>query len=78
MEEILPPMQRQLQEAQLGQQELGVPQLQQIQQQPEDATQDGLVMDIVMISITSWNAAMMVETVVDLMQTPNIVVYAHA
>jgi hypothetical protein len=61
MEEILPPLQHQLQEAQLG-----VPRLQQIQQQLEDATQDGLVIIIVMISITTWNATMMVETVVDL------------
>jgi hypothetical protein len=61
MEEIIPPLQHQLQEAQLG-----VPRLQQIQQQLEDATQDGLVIIIVMISITTWNATMMVETVVDL------------
>jgi hypothetical protein len=60
MEEILPPLQHQLQEAQLG-----VPQLQQIQQQQEDATQDGLVMHIVMISITTWTVTMMVETAVD-------------
>jgi hypothetical protein len=60
MEEILPPMQHQLQEAQLG-----VPQLQQIQQLQEDAPQDGLVMHIVMISITTWTVTMMVETAVD-------------
>jgi hypothetical protein len=60
MEEILPPLQHQLQEAQLG-----VPQLQQIQQLQEDAPQDGLVMHIVMISITTWTVTMMVETAVD-------------
>jgi hypothetical protein len=60
MEEILPPLQHQLQEAQLG-----VPRLQQIQQQQEDAPQDGLVMHIVMISITTWTVTMMVETAVD-------------
>ena len=37
------------------------------QQQLEDATTHGLVMDIVMISITTWTAAMMAETVVDVM-----------
>ena len=40
----------------------------QIQQhQLEDATTHGLVMDIVMISITTWTAAMMGETVADVM-----------
>jgi hypothetical protein len=60
MEEILPPLLHQLQEAQLG-----VPRLQQIQQQLEDATRDGLVIIIVMISITTWTVTMMVETAVD-------------
>ena len=73
MEEILPPMQHQLQEAQLG-----VPQLQQIQQQLEDATQDGLVIIIVMISITTWTAVMMVETVVDVTLTHNTAMYVDA
>ena len=42
--------------------------LQQVQQQVnllQVATQDGLLMDIVMVSITTWTATMMVETVVD-------------
>ena len=38
----------------------------------------GLVMGIVMISTTIWNAAMMEETAVDLMRTPNIVTIVHA
>ena len=44
----------------------------------EDATRDGLVMDIVMISITTWIAAMMEETVVDVTSKQNIVQYADA
>ena len=78
MEEILPPMQHQLQEAQLGQQELGVPQLQQVQQQLEDATRDGLGMHIVMISITTWTVAMMAETVADVTLTRSTAQYADA
>ena len=64
MEEILPPLQHQLQGAspppkvQHG--------LQQDQQQ-QDAKQDGLLTSIVMTSTTIWNVAMMVETAVDLM-----------
>ena len=50
----------------------------QIQQQLEDATRDGLVMDIVMISITTWTAAMMAETVVDVMLKHHTVRYADA
>ena len=43
--------------------------LQQVQQVNilEVATQRGLLMDIVMVSITTWTATMMVETVVDVM-----------
>ena len=78
MEEILQQLQRQLQEAQLGQRELGVPQLQHIQQQREDAIPDGLVMHIVMISITTWTVAMMVETVVDVTLTHNTAQSADA
>ena len=44
----------------------------------EDATRDGLVMDIVMISITTWTAAMMVETVVDVMSKQVTAMYADA
>ena len=44
----------------------------------EDATRDGLVMDIVMISITTWTATMMVETVADVMLTQTGARYAHA
>ena len=53
----------------------------QIQQQLEDnapATLHGLVIIIVMISITTSNAAMMVETVADVMLTHNSAQYAHA
>ena len=64
-------------------QELVVPQqvLLQIQQQLEDATRHGLVIIIVMISITTWTAAMMAETVatvVAVLLTRNTVQYAHA
>ena len=52
--------------------------LQQIQQRLEHATQDGVVMGIVMISITTWTVAMMVETVVDVMSTHNTVQSADA
>ena len=45
--------------------------LQQIQQRLEHATQDGVVMGIVMISITTWTVTMMVETVVDVTSTHN-------
>ena len=41
------------------------------QQQQEDATRDGLVMIIVMISITMWAAAMMEGTVVGVTLTRN-------
>ena len=44
----------------------------------EDATQDGLVMHIVMISITTWTAAMMAETVVDVTLTHNTAQFVHA
>merc|ERR1711971_306014 len=37
------------------------------------AMQDGLLMDIVMVSITTWTATMMVETVVDVMSAHNTV-----
>ena len=50
--------------------------LQQVQQQVnllQVATQDGLLMDIVMVSITTWTATMMVETVVDVMSAHNTV-----
>ena len=49
--------------------------LQQVQQVNllEVATQDLLLMDIVMVSITTWTATMMVETVVDVMSTHNTV-----
>ena len=50
----------------------------QIQQQLEDATRDGLVIHIVMISITTWTAAMMAETVVDVMFKQHTVEYADA
>ena len=46
--------------------------LQQVQQQVnllQVATQDGLLMDIVMVTITTWTATMMVETVADVMAT---------
>ena len=75
MEEILPPLQHQLQgvspppKVQLGQQD---------QQQREVARQDGLLTGIVMTSTTIWNVPMMVETAVDLMWSPHGVVYAHA
>ena len=52
--------------------------LQQIQQRLEHATQDGVVMGIVMISITTWTVAMMVETVVGVMSTHNTVQSADA
>ena len=42
------------------------------------ATQDGLLMDIVMILITTWIAIMMVETVVDVTSTQNGVQNANA
>ena len=64
---ILTPLQHQLQEAQLG-----------VQQQLEDATWDGLVIIIVMISITTWTAAMMVETVVDVMSKQITAMYVDA
>ena len=50
----------------------------QIQQQLEDATRDGLVMDIVMISITTWTAAMMAEIVVGVMFKHHTVRYVDA
>jgi len=53
-------------------QELAVPPLLQ------DATRDGLLMDIVMISITTWTATMMVETVADVMLTQTGARYVHA
>jgi len=60
-------------------QELVVPQQAlQIQQQLEDATQDGLATIIVMISITTWAAAMMVVTVVDVTLTQHGAQYADA
>ena len=48
------------------------------QQQLEDATQDGLVITTVMISITIWAAAMMEGIVVDVTLTPNTAQSAHA
>ena len=42
------------------------------------ATQDGLRMDIAMMSITMWTAVMMVETVVDPMLTHNTALNANA
>ena len=48
------------------------------QQQLEDAMMHGLVMDIVMISITTWTAAMMAETVVDVTSKQHIVQFADA
>ena len=62
-------------------QELVVPQQAlQIQQQLEDAraTLHGLVMDIVMIPITTWTAVMMVETVADVMLTLSTAKYVDA
>jgi len=55
-------------------QELVVP------QQLEDALAPlhGLVMHIVMMSITTWTAVMMVETVVDVTLTHNTAQYVHA
>ena len=53
-------------------------QLQQIQQRLEHATQDGVVMGIVMISITTWTVTMMVETVVDVTSTHNTAQSADA
>jgi len=50
----------------------------QIQQQIQDATQDGLLMHIVMISITTWAAAMMAETVADVTLTRSTAQYADA
>ena len=50
----------------------------QIQQQLEDAMMHGLVMDIVMMSITTWTAVMMVETVVDVTLIRHTVQYADA
>ena len=44
----------------------------------EDATQDGLVIIIVMISITTWAAAMMAETVADVTLTRSTAQYADA
>ena len=44
----------------------------------EDATRDGLVMDIVMISITAWIAVMMAGTVVDVMLKHHGAQYADA
>ena len=52
--------------------------LQQIQQRLEHATQDGVVMGIVMISITTWTVTMMVETVVDVTSTHNTAQSADA
>ena len=52
--------------------------LQQIQQQLEHATQDGVMMGIVMISITTWDVAMMEEIVVGLMSTQITVKYVVA
>ena len=56
------------------------PVLLQIQQQLEDAlvTRDGLVMHIVMMSITTWNAVMMAETVVDVMSKQITAMYVDA
>ena len=62
-------------------QELVVPQQAlQIQQQLEDARAPlhGLVMHIVMISITTWIVVMMVETVVDVTLTRSTAQYVHA
>ena len=42
------------------------------------ATQDGLLMDFVMILITTWIAVMMVETVVDVTSTQRGVQNANA
>ena len=42
------------------------------------ATQDGLVIIFVMISITIWTAVMMAETVADAMLTQTGAQYAHA
>ena len=52
----------------------------QIQKQLEDAlvTQDGLVIHGVMISITTWTAVMMVETVVDVMSKQITAMYVDA
>ena len=52
----------------------------QMQQQLEDARAPlhGLVMHIVMMSITTWTAVMMVETVVDVTLTHNTAQYVHA
>ena len=52
----------------------------QIQQQLEDAPAPlhQLVMHIVMISITTWTAVMMVETVVDVTLTHNTAMYVDA
>ena len=68
MEEILPPLHHQqlLQEASPPLQQLG------------DATQDGWVTDIVMISITTWTVAMMAETVADVTLTRSTAQYADA
>ena len=61
-------LQIQRQALQIQQQELQIQQQAlQIQQQLEDATRDGLVIHIAMISITTWTAVMMVETVADVM-----------
>ena len=51
-----------------------------IQQQLEDALAPlhGLVIHIVMISITTWTAAMMVETVVDVMSKQITAMYVDA
>ena len=51
--------------------------LQQVQQVNllEVATQPGLLMDIVMISITTWTAVMMVETVADVTLTRSTAMY---
>ena len=62
MEEVLPPLQHRLL---------------QIQQQLEDATQDGLVIHGVMISITMWTAVMMAETVADVKLTRSTAMYVN-
>ena len=58
MEEVLPPLEQQLEDAL--------------------APLHGLVMHIVMISITTWTATMMAETVADVMLTQTGAQYAHA
>ena len=58
MEEVLPPLEQQLEDAL--------------------APLHGLVMHTVMISITTWTATMMAETVADVMLTQTGAQYAHA